>query len=227
MALINLGQAHTEEWHAARRTMVTASRSSHLMCPGLPWGVTAAELASDMASGGGIVEREMMAAGSYFELANMGWLSHCTGAMVEPDGALWYDPERPWMGASPDAYLTGGGPAPDLSWEPSLVVRDSWGEALYGDEAAAYVRALPTHTLLEAKQSKSAGRSKWKKTAPPDHYYNQAQHQMSVLGIDNNLLVAKVDAYELWAFHIEKSDGYCELLEQECKAFWEKYLRKG
>jgi len=45
------------------------------------------------------------------------------------------------------------------------------------------------------------------------------------LGVDTVVLMAKVDAYELWGHVIERSEGYTQLLDEACRTFWEKHLR--
>lgn len=237
MTLLVVARAHTSEWHAARKTMVTASRSYNLMAPLLsgsysPWILSEVELAEDMKEGLPTPSTPAMEAGSYFEDANIGWLNEQlkgTNRQVKGDGQLYRDTERPWMGASPDGHWCWASPSPPRETQPYLMVIDSWG-VLHedGDAVQELLGGLPEGSLYEGKQVQSKGRSKWTKERPEGSltsYYNQVQHQMLVMGTSHCFLCAKVDSFELRGYIIERDEDYCTALDEVCKRFWEKYLR--
>jgi len=193
------------------------------MLPDLRWGKTPEELARSMLQPESFAQTEQMAAGSHFESAIGSWLGLLCGLTIEPDGFLYASDSAPWMGASPDGRL--GLPTGDpASFDCTMTLRDPWGAVLHADAAVSYLRALPAETLVELKQSRSRGRPRWRADSPPDYYVNQVQHQMHVLGVDSCVLMAKVDAFEMWGYHIEMERGYCDLLEKATESFWREHI---
>lgn len=223
MTLERYGPAHSEEWFEARRGRVTASNSCHLMIPDLRWGKTPEELAHAIAFPTPYPPRAMMAAGTHFEDANLAWFGFLTGLDVIGDGDLWVRTDIPFMGASPDGRAIVG-ERETLGFDPPIVIHDAWGRMHEGEEAVELVRAIEGPINIEAKQSRSKDRSKWRKEQPPAYYENQTQHQMHVLEMDTTILFAKVDAFEVWGYIIERNEGYGGFLETACKEFQEKYL---
>lgn len=223
------GPPLTDAWFEARRGRITASMSSHLMVRGMPWGMGEEELKARILSPTPLAPNAAMLAGQHFEVANAGWFGLLTGLAVEPDGWLYVDPERPWLGASPDGSVSLGTHEPALD-DPPLVFHDSWARQSTGNDAVAAIREFVAEgeCNLEMKQTTSRGRRNYAKDQPPDYYHCQVQHQMLVgygLGVARSLLVAKVDAYEVWAFGIEAQEGYQALLDERCRTFWETHLR--
>lgn len=219
--------AHTDDWYEARRKTVTASVSAPLMLPDLPWSVPPKELADRIRSEDRVSPNEKMAAGAHFEEANYLWLQVVSGLCVRGLGELWLDQERPWMAASPDAWMSpysGWEPLPEF--EPPLWIRDEWGIEETGYDACEYLRGVSGDGLLvELKQTQSRNRHRWTKDGPPDHYYSQVQHQMHVLGLTRALIVCKVDSFEMRGHLLVKDRAYCVELEERCKDLWERYLR--
>lgn len=210
--------------------MVTASNSCHLMLGDkLRWGMTPEELAARMADDR-FEPNAAMAAGTHFEIPNMGWLSFLTGLAVEPDGRLWHDPAMPHMGASPDGWLSN----PE-TWEIHtpledcpLSLYDEWGDLHSGPDAVYLLWNMldedRSRILLEMKNTTSSKRSTRNKPEPLDYYANQVQHQMHVLGEKRGILLSRVDSYELHGHVLTYDRAYCEELDSRCKAFHKEYL---
>lgn len=220
-----VGPPHSEAWYAARRGVVTASQSYHLvMDPSeVRWHLSPPELAEDIL-GARRFANEAMDAGSFFEVPNMGWFGSRVGRAVEPDGCLLLDDRLPSMGASADGWLRGPTESgPPRGYEPALMFRDGWGTRRYGRDAAEAVRALPEGLPVEMKHVASKNRSKWTKR-PPEYYVWQVRHQLAVADAPAGLLVARVDAHELYAHLIERDAALEARLVEACERFRAEYL---
>lgn len=226
---LRFGPPHTEAWYDARRRTVTASNSASLMLTPeeLPWHEDDETLAARILGRTPGPPRSIkMEAGTHFETANLGWFGACIGRLVEPDGWLTVDPDRPWLGASIDARLR------DRSFlgaavesEPALVVHDTWGRQHVGHDAVQYLLDVPAGAVVETKHVESRNRSRFAKADPPAYYGTQLRHQMAVVGERHGLLVARVDAYELWVHHLVADPAWEARLDERCRAFWEKHIR--
>lgn len=225
--LVRVGPPLAEAWYEARRCTVTASNSCHLMLgpSDLRWWLDPDALAARILGDEPVPRNERMEAGSFFETANLGWFGYVVGRAPEPDGYLTLDPSRPHVGASLDGRLGPKTDAPTLPFDPSLVVRDAWGRSYYGRDAVRVIDDLPATTLVEMKHGPSKSRPQYKGDEPPPYYACQVRHQMMVVGEEVGLLVARIDAYELWVHVIERDPGYETLLDEACREFYETKLR--
>lgn len=212
--------------------MVTASESAHLM--GLApsyWALSEEELAERKLKAEEFQSSPAMAAGSYWEPAILEYLSAVTGLGITPNAALYRHDDYPFVGATPDGYadlVVPGDRVPELVAYLTVV---SHFEVLQGEEALSSLYASmaeSSETLVEVKNQESKRRSKWyKEEGPPEHYVAQVQHQLAVMGADLGLLVAKVDANELYVHVIESDPLYHELLFETCAEFFDKYLKEN
>jgi hypothetical protein len=221
-----------EAWLKARRKLVTASESAHLMgkVDG-SWRKSEEDLAKEKRGSGHLPSSPLLEAGKFWEEPILRYLALTAGLEVQGSPGLYVSDQYPYMGATPDAFVTGSGRRiPALAgW---LVVQYQF-EILRQEEAVTALHdVLSQHgyrALVEAKNQESKRRSKWNKEAGgPPYYENQAQHQLAVLDdYQINLLVAKVDANELYVHVVESDELYVELLADTCRVFAEKYLTEA
>lgn len=161
----------------------------------------------------------------------MDYLSAVAGLEIQPSTGLYVSDTYPFMGATPDGFVLGPG-ASIRGLRDWLVVQYQF-EIKRGEEAFQVLHDVLSQagyrSLVEAKNQESKRRSKWNKEAGgPAYYENQAQHQLVVLDdYPLNLLVAKVDANELYVHVVEADEMYGELLADTCRAFAEKYLTEA
>lgn len=74
--------------------------------------------------------------------------------------------------------------------------------------------------VIDAKCVASRNRSLWNKPTPPEIYWWQIQAQLYVTGLDYGVLVAKVDAAEVYAHVIERDAGAAEEILNAAKSAW-------
>lgn len=219
-----------EAWLKARRELITASESAHLM--GLikgSWAMTEEQMADRKRSGATIPSTPLLAAGRWWEGSIIRYVSDICGLDIQDSSALYISDQHPFMGATPDGLLEGGmrEPAWDLA-EWLTVIHDF--ETYKGPAAVTFLREVfelnGSRAILEVKNQESKRRSKWNKEAGgPDYYENQVKHQLAVLDdFPIGLLAAKVDANELYIHVIDTDRGYQELLIETCRDFAQKYL---
>lgn len=226
-----------EAWLAARRTLVTASESAHLMgCyRGAPFELPADHLARRKLEPDPVADAVGVAAhaGRFWEDSILGWFLELTGLWVNPRTTLFRSREHPFMGATPDGEVVYAVPDPpwDLFAAPYLRVVTDF-DTVEGREAAEVLRTMVGlrleaghRVLLEVKNQESKRRSRWNKPGKTDAgYRNQCLHQAVVMEADLVLLAARVDANELYVHPIVRDAEYEERLVSTCRRFHERYL---
>lgn len=218
-----------EAWLTARRKLVTASESAHLMGKAdKSWAKSEDGLAQEKRGSGPLVPSPLLSAGQFWEGPILDYLAAVAGLEIRPSSGLYVSDRYPYMGATPDGFVLGPG-ASVRGLRDWLVLQHQF-EILRGEEAFQRLHDVLSQvgyrSLVEAKNQESKRRSRWNKEAGgPPHYENQAQHQLAVLDdYKVNLLVAKVDANELYVHVVESDELYVELLADTCRVFAEKYL---
>lgn len=220
--------------------MVTASESAHILgqTPKY-WAMDEEQLAERKLSGEEFKPNAVMCAGTFWEPFIADYIHRATGIFVQPSSALYQHEEHSFLGATPDGYavldaVPGAEPRVHELVSYLTVVHNF--EVYRGEEALEKLYealvgqkntqdGLGYQGLVEIKNQESKRRSKWyKEEGPPHHYYCQVQHQLCVMGAEVGLLVAKVDANELYVHVVEADPLMHELLVDSCRDFCQQYL---
>lgn len=215
-------------WLEARRSVVTASESAHLLglYASAPFGMTAPELAERKRSTAPPRVSEHAHAGRWWEDPNLSWFSKVSGACVVGLDRLYISREHPFMAATPDGIVSALDEH-DEDLLPFLHFADEF-DLLQGREARdALIECIGKYerVLVEAKHQRSKSRFRWNKPGKLGAGYEcQARHQAVVCGADLVLVVAKVDANELYVHPVYRTADYEEALVEACRLFSEKYL---
>lgn len=229
-----------EAWLADRRTMVTASESAHLMgsYKGAPFAKTPMELAESKRRTKPEKVGPRAHAGRWWEEPISRWFARLSGLEILGLDRLYRSLEHPFMGATPDGLVVGTS-EPDEELVPWLHVAEEFDllRGLAGSELLktlflppssddAGATSAPRRTLVEIKHQESKRRSRWNKPGKLDAgYRNQALHQAVVCDADLVLVVAKVDANEVYVHPVFRDPEYEELLVARCERFANRYLR--
>lgn len=217
------------DWLEARRRVVTASDTIHLLnAAGRGWGLTDEQLATKKRQPGQRQPSAKMAAGSFWERHIGEYFAEATGLQVEPETRLLGSREWPWLAASPDGYVEALLLPPIPSPLADYVVFFDRGEAYHGEEAVAALREVcQQRCLLELKNQESKSRGLWNKASgPPTYYYTQATAQIAVTSIDTCILVARVDANELYCHAVHRDEFLIELMVDVSRGFYDCYLKE-
>ena len=216
-------------WLEARRKVVSASESAHLMgAANQRWRKSAEQLAEEKLNPPERFDNKHMAAGRFWEDHIIGWFNQATGLGVVPNGCFFRHPEHA-MGATPDGFLMEG-PLDETWCEHTaqwLTVLEG-PDLLTGEGAVLRLRQWlgDDGAVVEVKHQPSKRRSYWNKPLhPPADYECQVQHQATVCSTEKGLLLAKVDHNELYCHLLERDEMFCELLVDTCNDFAETYLR--
>lgn len=216
-------------WLEDRRGLVTASESSHLLQASPAYfRKTPEQLAAHKAAGTPIPPNAKMRYGSLLEKHILDAMGHILGWQVRHDHHLYASAQHPYMGASPDGWLTGTPVEQYPELTQTLCVVDGV-DVLYEEEGLErledVIQEADWNVGLEAKAQPSKSRSKWNKgMGTPKHYACQAIHQNVVLGWQVCLLCAKVDAFEMFVHVIRRNEPYEQLLVEACGRFAQTYL---
>lgn len=215
-------------WLEARRSLVTASESAHLMglLASKPWGLLPDELAERKLDPSPQRVGPPAHAGRWWEGPDLAWAARVTGLRLLPSSSLWRSRAEPSMGATTDALaLPGGERDPEVA--TYLTVMDEW-DSWSGDEAAARLAEAVADAgwaTCESKHQESKRRSRWTKPGKaPKDYVCQARHQALVHDAPLSLLVARVDANEVYVHIVPRDRPYEEVLAKACRTFRANHL---
>ena len=205
-----------EEWLAQRKSYIGASDIPGLLGES-QWRTEADIIADKLGRGKPFVDSVRTYWGRVSEASILQGFSELCGVYLEPNSKLMVNPAVEGLAATPDAIADFSRQVP-LSLEvPTFEV-----DKMFHNSYEVYNKAqrLGLQCVVDAKCVASRNRSKWNKGECPEEYYGQMQAQMLVTGFKVGLLVAKVDAHELYGYAIEADEFYHELIKEKVRLAW-------
>lgn len=218
MSYVALESADRAAWLEQRKGMVTASDVAAILGASR-WKDRSAVVAEKLGRGTPFVDRLAMYFGRIGEAHVLQALHELTGLKVEANNKLLVNPDVPGLGATPDAIATMGFTEPDV-----YLCRP---QEIFHSTYATYAKhcRLGSTAAVDVKIVASKSRSIWKKELAPESYYIQVQSQMLVIGAPVGLLVAKVDAHEIYGYCFEADEFLHGLIKTEVASVMEE-IRK-
>jgi len=208
-----LPQADRDDWLLQRKKFITASDVPALLGESR-WRTRAEVIAEKAGQPRSFEDNLRMYFGRIGEAHVLLALQELTGIAVTPNSLLMVNSEVPGLAATPDALA-------DLAFLPPSVPLCA-SELIFHSSHATLIkhRRAGHQAVIDVKVVASRNRSKWKTQEPPTDYYGQLQAQMLVAGVDIGLLVAKVDAHEIYGYAIEADPFYQEMIQSDVAAAW-------
>lgn len=193
-----------DHWLELRRGLITASDAAAITGDS-PWE-SFDDVVRKKVTGQATEVTQAMWFGTMREANNLTIFEAITRLECVLDGSLCVSDTYPYLGCTLDAYVNG------------LVGEDYWDLC----ESPVQLRDLPYElfhdgTPIELKNVQSKNRSLWNKDSVPRYYWCQKQAQLMVTEEPVGLLVAFVDACEVYAHVIHADPVYHAKLAQEAK----------
>ena len=226
-----------EGWLRARRNLITASESCHLVGTAhRRWRKSPDEL-HDSKMFSNVEVTAKMRAGQFWENSILEWFSELTGIAATGASALLANTQFPGLGATPDGTLNfiqdpkaiqRAMKAPTIS-----LLRVVGAEMVFeGPDALAYlVQVLDNEgfggTPLEVKNQESKNRYKWNRedSSKVVHYVTQVNHQTLVMEQKLGLLAARVDANELYIHCVPADKEHQQEIIDETRRYHDRFSR--
>lgn len=200
-------------WLLQRKQFITASDVPALLGESR-WRTRADVIAEKMGAPSSFNDNLRMYFGRIGEAHVLQALHELTGIDVQPNSKLMVNSDVIGLAATPDAFADMAFAAPEVGLAPL--------ETIFPSSYTSFIehQRRGSRAVVDVKVIASKGRSKWKGSAPPEEYFGQLQAQMLVAGLSVGLLVAKVDAHEMYGFVIEADSFYQGLIMTEVESAW-------
>lgn len=209
MAVFELLPETTKDgWLEQRKGFITASDVPALLGESR-WRDREAVIAEKIGRGVPFVDSMATYMGRIGEAHVLQALGELTGWDVAPNRRLAVNKDAPGLAATPDAFATMRFASPTVPLlHVNKLFHSTWGLVAEACRAGSVA-------VVDTKVVASKGRSKWTKEEPPQEYFGQLQAQMLVTGSKYGLLVAKVDAHEMYGYCIKQDTFYQEIIQSE------------
>jgi putative phage-type endonuclease len=205
------------EWLEQRKNYITASDIPALLGESA-WRTENDVIADKLGIGKPFVDSTRTYWGRVSESVILRGFSELCDVYLEPNSKLMANDDVPGLAATPDAMADFAMPTPFYTEVPPLDI-----SKVFHSSFTTFLNAkrMGARCVVDVKCVSSKNRSKWNKPVEcPQEYYGQMQAQMLVTGCKVGLLVAKVDAHELYGYAIEADDFYQELIKEKVRAAW-------
>lgn len=215
MTIVYLDSGDRAEWLEQRKSYCTASDIPALLGESR-WKTRDDVIAEKQGRPNTFNDNSRMYFGRIGEAHVLQALHELTGITVTPNSKLAVNSEVEGLAATPDALADMAFHAPEVGlYPPELIFHSTYSQFIEHQR-------MGSRAVVDVKVVASKGRSKWKQAAPPEEYYGQLQAQMLVCGLTVGLLVAKVDAAELYGYVIEADPFYQDLIKTEVSSAWKE-----
>lgn len=208
MSYVALPSDNRQSWLEQRKNFITASDVPALLGASR-WKDRSAVIAEKLGRGTPFTDRLATYFGRIGEAHVLQALHELTGIDVRPNNQLFVNEGVVGLAATPDAMAALGFTEPKVY----LLRAQDIFHSTY-NEYAKHCR-LGSVAAVDVKVVASKGRSRWKTEKPDEAYYCQVQAQMLVTGAPVGLLVAKVDAHEMYGYCFEADTFLHDLIKCE------------